>query len=58
MAIRIVQLGTPRLRGEGLRIGAVRRLPRGVPEGRYAKEDWYDVWLPNLAPSQQLISQS
>jgi uncharacterized protein YeaO (DUF488 family) len=55
MAVRIVQLGTPRLRGEGVRIGTVRRPPRGVLKRRYAKDDWYDVWLPNLAPSQQLI---
>jgi uncharacterized protein YeaO (DUF488 family) len=55
MAVLIVQLGTPRLSGEGLRIGTVRRPPRGVPKSRYAEDDWYDVWLPNLAPSPQLI---
>lgn len=56
MAIRIVQLGSPRKRGEGVRLGTVRRPPRGVPRTRYASDDWYDVWLPNLAPSQELMS--
>lgn len=51
MAVRIVRLGTPRLPGEGLRIGTVRRPPRGVPKERFASDDWYDVWYPNLAPS-------
>ncbi len=51
MAIRIVRLGTPRARGEGLRVGTVRRPPRGVPRERFAADDWYDVWYPNLAPS-------
>lgn len=51
MAVRIVRLGTPRLRGEGLRIGTVRRPPRGVPKAKFASDDWYDVWFPNLAPS-------
>jgi uncharacterized protein YeaO (DUF488 family) len=51
MAIRIVRLGTPRARDEGLRIGTVRRPPRGVPKSRFASDDWYDVWFPNLAPS-------
>jgi uncharacterized protein YeaO (DUF488 family) len=51
MAIRIVRLGTPRAPGEGLRIGTVRRPPRGVPKERFARDDWYDVWYPNLAPS-------
>ena len=51
MAVRIVRLGTPRARGEGLRIGTVRRPPRGVPKERFASENWYDVWFPNLAPS-------
>jgi uncharacterized protein YeaO (DUF488 family) len=55
MTIRIVQLGTPRARGEGIRLGTVRRPPRGVPRTEYASEDWYDVWLPNLAPSQELV---
>ena len=51
MPVRIVRLGTPRRPGEGLRIGTVRRPPRGVPKARHAKEDWYDVWYPELAPS-------
>lgn len=55
MAIRIVQLGTPRRRGEGLRLGTVRRPPRGVPKTEYARQDWYDVWLPALAPSAPLL---
>src|SRR5262245_24903165 len=56
MALRIVRLGSTRFRDEGLRIGTVRRPPRGVKKDRYAKDDWYDVWLPNLAPSQALLS--
>ncbi len=51
MSIRVVRLGTPRARGEGLRIGTVRRPPRGVPRTEFAKQNWYDVWFPNLAPS-------
>ncbi|MGH7725778.1 MAG: DUF488 domain-containing protein [Candidatus Eiseniibacteriota bacterium] len=51
MAIRVVRLGSPRKKGEGTRIGTVRRPPRGVPKTRYASENWYDVWFPNLAPS-------
>jgi uncharacterized protein YeaO (DUF488 family) len=51
MALRVVRLGSPRARDEGLRIGTVRRPPRGVPKSRFAREDWYDVWFPNLAPS-------
>ena len=51
MGIRIVRLGSPRERGEGLRIGTVRRPPRGVPRAQFAKRDFYDVWVPNLAPS-------
>jgi len=51
MAVRIVRLGMPRERAEGLRIGTVRRPPRGVPKSRFAADDWYDVWFPNLAPS-------
>jgi uncharacterized protein YeaO (DUF488 family) len=49
--VRIVRLGTPRAKGEGLRIGTVRRPPRGVPKSKFASENWYDVWFPNLAPS-------
>jgi uncharacterized protein YeaO (DUF488 family) len=55
MAIRIVRLGTERLGGEGLRIGTVRRPPRGVPKSEYASQNWYDVWLPNIAPSAELL---
>jgi uncharacterized protein YeaO (DUF488 family) len=50
--IRIVRLGTPRAPGEGLRIGTVRRPPRGVPKAEFAARDYYDVWFPNLAPSE------
>ncbi len=56
MAIRIVRLGTPRSRDEGLRLGTVRRPPRGVKKARVAVENWYDVWLPNLAPSTALLA--
>jgi uncharacterized protein YeaO (DUF488 family) len=56
MAIRIVRLGSPRRRGEGTRLGTVRRPPRGVRKTRYAAEDFFDVWLPNLAPSAQLVA--
>jgi uncharacterized protein YeaO (DUF488 family) len=55
MAIRIVRLGTDRFSGEGLRIGTVRRPPRGVPKREYASQNWYDVWLPNLAPTAELM---
>jgi len=55
MAIRIVQLGTPRAADEGLRLGTVRRPPRGVPKAEVAARDYYDVWLPNLAPSAELF---
>jgi len=55
MAIRVVRLGTPRAEDEGLRIGTVRRPPRGVPKAEYAERDLYDVWLPNLAPSEELL---
>lgn len=51
MAVRIVRLGTARAPKEGLRLGTVRRPPRGVPKDRFAKDDWYDVWFPTLAPS-------
>lgn len=56
MAIRIVRLGTPRLPGEGLRVGTVRRPPRGVRKEDYAARDFYDVWLPELAPTAELVS--
>jgi uncharacterized protein YeaO (DUF488 family) len=55
MSVRIVRLGTPRSRGEGLRIGTVRRPPRGVPKSEHATQDWYDVWLPELSPSAEIV---
>ena len=55
MVMRIVRLGSPRKPGEGLRIGAVRRPPRGVPKAEFARQDWYDVWFPNLAPSPETV---
>ena len=55
MSIRIVRLGSPRAPGEGLRIGTVRRPPRGVPKHDFARADYYDVWLPELAPSEPLV---
>ncbi len=58
MAIRIVQLGAPRARDEGLRIGTVRRPPRGVPKSQFAKRDFYDVWLPSLSPSAPLVKRA
>ena len=58
MAVRIVRLGTPRANAEGLRIGTVRRPPRGVPKERFAADDWYDVWYPELSPSPELVSRA
>ena len=55
MTIRMVRLGSPRAAGEGLRIGTVRRPPRGVPKARFAADDWFDVWYPNLSPSPDLM---
>jgi uncharacterized protein YeaO (DUF488 family) len=55
MAIRVVRLGSNRVEGEGLRIGTVRRPPRGVPKAEFASRNWYDVWLPNLAPSAETM---
>lgn len=55
MSVRIVRLGTPRIKGEGTRIGTVRRPPRGVPKEMFAKQNWYDVWFPNLAPSVETM---
>jgi uncharacterized protein YeaO (DUF488 family) len=57
MSIRIVQLGSPRVNNEGLRIGTVRRPPRGVPKSEFASRNYYDVWLPNLAPSEELLKE-
>jgi uncharacterized protein YeaO (DUF488 family) len=56
LMVRIVRLGSPRTRNEGVRIGAVRRPPRGVPKAEFASRDFYDVWLPALAPSAELVS--
>ncbi len=56
MAIRVVRLGTPRATDEGIRIGTVRRPPRGVPKAEYASRNYYDVWLPLLAPSPELMA--
>jgi uncharacterized protein YeaO (DUF488 family) len=58
MPIRVVRLGTPRAKNEGLRIGTVRRPPRGVPKEKFASDDWYDVWFPNLAPSLETMKQA
>jgi uncharacterized protein YeaO (DUF488 family) len=58
MAVRIVRLGAPRGPGEGLRIGTVRRPPRGVPKEEFAVRDYYDTWLPELAPSQELVTRA
>ncbi|TJY63289.1 DUF488 family protein [Sinimarinibacterium sp. CAU 1509] len=58
MSIRVVRLGTPRHPQEGLRIGTVRRPPRGVPREQIAGRDFYDVWLPTLAPSAELVKQA
>lgn len=58
MALRVVRLGSPRHEGEGLRIGTVRRPPRGVPRAEFASRDWYDVWLPELAPSAALVTRA
>jgi uncharacterized protein YeaO (DUF488 family) len=57
MAVSIIQLGAPRRRGEGLRIGTVRRPPRGVSKDRYAQDNWYDVWYPELSPAPELMAQ-
>lgn len=51
MAVRVIRLGCDRLEGEGLRIGTVRRPPRGVPKTDFSSQNWYDVWFPNLSPS-------
>ena len=55
MAVRIVRLGSPRTKGEGPRIGTVRRPPRGVPKSEFASGNWYDVWYPNLAPMPETV---
>lgn len=55
MAVRIVRLGSARAADEGPRLGTVRRPPRGVPKTRFASDDWYDLWFPNLAPSLETM---
>jgi len=55
MVLRVVRLGSPRIEDEGLRIGTVRRPPRGVPKSEFSKQNWYDVWFPNLAPSVETM---
>jgi uncharacterized protein YeaO (DUF488 family) len=55
MSIQVVRLGSPRSPGEGLRLGTVRRPPRGVPKSQFAAQNWYDVWFPNLAPSVETM---
>ena len=57
MSIRIIRLGSPREAGEGLRVGTVRRPPRGVPKSEYSTRNIYDVWLPNLSPSEELLKE-
>jgi uncharacterized protein YeaO (DUF488 family) len=58
MPIHIVRLGSPRLPGEGLRLGTVRRPPRGVPKSEFAGRDFYDVWQPLLSPSAELVAEA
>ena len=58
MPIRVVRLGGPRTAGEGLRVGTVRRPPRGVPKAEYASRNLYDTWLPELAPSEGLVKEA
>ncbi|WP_137928163.1 DUF488 family protein [Cupriavidus sp. 2SB] len=58
MAIRIVRLGEVRTTGEGLRMGTVRRPPRGVPKAEFASRDYYDVWYPALSPSAELVAKA
>jgi uncharacterized protein YeaO (DUF488 family) len=58
MTIHIVRLGSPRKSNEGLRIGTVRRPPRGVRKGDYASKNIFDVWFPNLAPSESLLKEA
>jgi uncharacterized protein YeaO (DUF488 family) len=58
MTLHIVQLGSPRERDEGIRIGTVRRPPRGVPMTRYSSDNWYDVWLPELSPSAESVKRA
>ena len=58
MSIHIVRLGTPRKSNEGLRLGTVRRPPRGVPKSDFGRLDYYDLWFPNLSPSAELVQEA
>ena len=58
MTVRVVRLGMPRAPGEGVRLGTVRRPPRGVPKEEFASRDFYDAWLPELSPSQELVTRA
>ncbi|WP_166359526.1 DUF488 domain-containing protein [Pseudomonas akapageensis] len=58
MTIHIVQLGSPRSANEGLRLGTVRRPPRGVPKAEFASRNFYDIWLPVLSPSAALVADA
>ena len=58
MVVRVVRLGSRRHAREGLRLGTVRRPPRGVPKEKFASQNWYDVWYPNLAPSVETMKQA
>jgi uncharacterized protein YeaO (DUF488 family) len=58
MAIRVVRLGSDRVKGEGLRIGTVRRPPRGIRKAEYAAKNYYDLWLPALSPSAEAVTQA
>ncbi len=58
MAIRIVRLGSDRVSDEGLRLGTVRRPPRGVPKHDFSRANYYDVWLPDLSPSAPLVQSA
>jgi uncharacterized protein YeaO (DUF488 family) len=58
MTIRIVRLGSKRAPGEGVRIGTVRRPPRGIPKEDYAKKDWFDVWMPELSPEAETVKRA
>jgi uncharacterized protein YeaO (DUF488 family) len=57
MPVRVVRLGSSRARGEGTRIGTVRRPPRGVPKSQFSSRNWYDVWFPTLAPSIETMKR-
>jgi uncharacterized protein YeaO (DUF488 family) len=58
MSLRVVRLGSARAKGEGVRLGTVRRPPRGVPKSEFSSRGYYDVWLPELAPSEELRKEA